>query len=101
MTCAAAQVRRPGDARSLGLMDCPVWAVEVLTHVDRDTGREHWETFEGFWFTDREAAQWCRANEHRFHGQKFRVYGRAAHGELREILKAHTEAPGVDHEAAS
>ena len=87
---AAMTPRRPGDERSLGMMDCPVW---LLQEWQESGGEEdgHWQVTEGAWFTHAEAEAWGRACEYRL--GKWRVYGVGARGELKTLLKAHTDYP--------
>ncbi len=83
---------RSGDVESLGMMDCPVWCIqeEITGYDDNDNIFKYWETTEGIWFTAEEAKDWGDNHEYRL-GHPWRVYGVAARGRLKALLKAHTD----------
>jgi hypothetical protein len=82
---------RPGDIHSMEMLDCPVFLLQQWQEEwnDNDELVEYWETTEGVWFTRTEAEAWAQAHHYRM--GKWRVYSIGARGELKTLLKAHTD----------
>lgn len=80
---------RAGDLRSLDATDAPVFMLQETDGTADEYGDLHWETTEGIWFTRDEAETWARAHHYRM--RKWRVYSMATRGELKTLLKAHTD----------
>lgn len=85
---APASISRPGGLFDLAAMDCPVFLLQEKEEGDT------WRTVEGAWFTADEATAFAKAISHRV--GEHRAYGIGARGQLKTLLKAHTEEADND-----
>jgi hypothetical protein len=83
-------ILRKGDEISLACMDCPVFVIQELVESQGDEECiSYWKTTEGAWFTAEEAEGFAKSIGYRL--WQWRVYAIGARGQLKDLLKAHTQ----------
>ena len=84
------RIVRLGDLSSMAMMDCPVFLLQeyIMECNENDEIVNYWKTVDA-WFTRQEVENWAEAHHYRL--GIWRVYGVGARGQLKTLLKSHTD----------